>query len=75
MSQRAPHEGIVAFQGSNDEFEFVVADSGVGMLASLRRSPHYASFVDTGKALRLALTPFLEHRKPVVEYHCIALFH
>jgi hypothetical protein len=50
-----PDTGIVAFRGSAEEFEFVVADSGVGMLASLRTSPDYASLDDAGKALRLAL--------------------
>jgi anti-sigma regulatory factor (Ser/Thr protein kinase) len=50
-----PNTGIVAFRGSAAEFEFVVADSGVGMLASLRSSPDYASLDDAGKALRLAL--------------------
>jgi anti-sigma regulatory factor (Ser/Thr protein kinase) len=50
-----PDTGIVAFRGSADEFEFVVADSGVGMLASLRSSPDYASLDDAGKALHLAL--------------------
>jgi anti-sigma regulatory factor (Ser/Thr protein kinase) len=50
-----PDTGMVAFRGSAEEFEFVVADSGVGMLASLRSSPDYASLDDAGKALHLAL--------------------
>jgi hypothetical protein len=50
-----PDDGVVAFRGSAIEFEFVVADSGVGMLASLRRSPDYASLDDAGNALRMAL--------------------
>lgn len=48
-------DGMVGFRGHTDEFEFVVADSGLGMLASLRRSPDYQHVVDTGAALRLAL--------------------
>ncbi len=50
-----PSDGVVGFRGTKDEFEFVVADSGIGMLASLRHSPDYANLADTGKALRLAL--------------------
>jgi hypothetical protein len=49
------HDGVVAFRGTSDEFELVVADSGIGMLASLRRSPEYQDLTDAGKALRLAL--------------------
>jgi anti-sigma regulatory factor (Ser/Thr protein kinase) len=55
LHSERPDTGIVAFRGSAEEFEFVVADSGVGMLASLRTSPDYASLDDAGKALRLAL--------------------
>lgn len=60
-------DGVVAFRGSAEEFEFVVADSGLGMLASLRRSPDYASLNDAGKALRMALqdgTSRLSHSEP-----------
>ena len=54
-SQRA-HDGIVAYRATKEEFEFVVADSGIGALASLRQSPHYAHLLDPGTAIRLALT-------------------
>jgi anti-sigma regulatory factor (Ser/Thr protein kinase) len=54
-SQRA-RDGIVAYRATKDEFEFVVADSGIGALASFRQSPHYAQLLDAGTAIRLALT-------------------
>lgn len=54
-SQRA-HDGIVAYKATRSEFEFVVADSGIGILASLRQCPHYAKLLDAGTAIRLALT-------------------
>lgn len=50
-----PDTGIVAFRGSAQEFEFVVADSGIGMLASLKSSPIFANLDDAGRALHLAL--------------------
>jgi hypothetical protein len=65
-SDRA-HDGVVGFRGTREEFEFVVADSGIGMLASLRRSPDYSHVTDTGNALRLALQDGqsrLSHLKP-----------
>jgi anti-sigma regulatory factor (Ser/Thr protein kinase) len=67
LHSERPQDGVVAFRGSAEEFEFVVADSGVGTLASLRRSPDYASLDDAGKALRLALqdgTSRLSHEEP-----------
>lgn len=48
--------GIAAFAARNDEFEFVVADSGVGVLESLRTCPDYSNLTDHGRALQLALT-------------------
>ena len=65
-SQR-PETGIIGFQGSPVEFELVVADSGVGILASLRTSPTYTGLDDAGTALRLALqdgTSRLSHTEP-----------
>lgn len=54
-SQRA-QDGIVAFRGTAEEFEFVVADSGIGVLAGLRGSPRYAHLADAGAALKTALS-------------------
>lgn len=50
------HDGIVGFRATPDEFEFVVSDSGVGILNSLRRSSDYKGLRDAGTAIRLALT-------------------
>lgn len=50
-----PKDGVVAFRGSPEAFEFVVADSGMGMLASLQSSPDYRDLADTGKALMMSL--------------------
>jgi hypothetical protein len=50
-------EGIVAFRGSDQEFEVIVGDGGVGILASLRTSPEFSHLTDgdSGKALDMAL--------------------
>lgn len=48
--------GLVAFQGGPGAFTFVVADVGMGVLASLRQSPQFGMLDDHGEALRLALT-------------------
>ena len=48
-------DGIVGYRGTANEFEFVVADSGIGILNSLRASPDYAQLNDAGSALRTAL--------------------
>ncbi len=52
----ASASGIAAFSAGRDEFEFVVADHGIGVLESLRNGPDYKSLADHGEALRLALT-------------------
>jgi len=49
-------DGVVAFRGTPAEFEFVIADSGIGVLAGLRSAPRYASLSDAGTALQTALT-------------------
>ena len=46
--------GLVAYGASTDAFEFVVADAGRGVLASLRDNPEFAHLADCGTALRLA---------------------
>lgn len=49
--------GIVAFGVQDDNAEFIVADSGIGVLASLKCNPAHASLDRDGEALRLALQP------------------
>lgn len=53
----APSGGIAAFAGTASSFEYVVADAGIGMLASLRRAPEFRSLRDDLEALPLAVTP------------------
>ncbi len=53
----APGSGLVAFAHRAGAFEYVVADSGIGMLASLRRAPEFRSLRDDLEALPLAVTP------------------
>jgi hypothetical protein len=52
----APKSGVVVFQATPGTFEFVVADRGIGVLASLNSSPAYVGLTDHGEALRLTLT-------------------
>jgi len=56
LHSQAPHTGFVAFRSVPGEFEFVVADTGVGILQSLRSCTQYEHVNDSGTALRLALT-------------------
>ena len=53
-SERA-FDGIVGYRGTSGEFEFVVADSGIGILSSLRKSPDYVQLTDSGSAIKTAL--------------------
>ncbi|ANB73702.1 hypothetical protein AYM40_16070 [Paraburkholderia phytofirmans OLGA172] len=53
-SQRV-EDGIVGFSSSPARFEFVVGDSGIGILNSLRSHPDYVELHDGGEALRMAL--------------------
>lgn len=48
--------GYAAFLGDKGIFEFVVGDSGVGVLNSLKCKEEYSKLSDYGEALRLALT-------------------
>lgn len=52
----APATGIIAFRATAGVFEFVVADRGIGLLASLRQNTAFSLLADHGKALELALT-------------------
>lgn len=49
--------GLTAFRSLPGSFEFIVADQGMGVLSSLRRSPRYADLADHGEALGCALQP------------------
>lgn len=49
------YDGVVGFRGTPEDFEFVVADSGIGILNSLRKSPDYTHIEDAGEALKTAL--------------------
>jgi len=49
-------DGVVGYRGTGTEFEFVVADNGVGILDSLRKSPDYEHLGDSGSAIKTALT-------------------
>ncbi|MDO8422649.1 MAG: hypothetical protein Q7S99_10865 [Parvibaculum sp.] len=48
--------GYVAYATNGRTFEFVIADSGIGVLNSLRKNPAYASISDSGTALEYALS-------------------
>ncbi|MGH6985547.1 MAG: hypothetical protein ACRED9_01745 [Caulobacteraceae bacterium] len=52
----AEETGLIAFRSAPSLFEFVAADRGVGLLATLREAPEYGDLMDHGEALRLALT-------------------
>ncbi|MBY5812944.1 ATP-binding protein [Rhizobium leguminosarum] len=54
-SQRSD-TGYVAFSLGPGRFEFVVADHGVGVLASLKSNPDYAHLTDHGGAIKLVLS-------------------
>lgn len=47
--------GILAFQGRPSVFEFVAADSGVGILATLREDQEFGDLTDHGLAMHAAL--------------------
>jgi hypothetical protein len=49
--------GILAFHAQPSVFEFVVADCGVGVLATLHESPDYPDLNDHGVALQEVLKP------------------
>jgi hypothetical protein len=47
----APETGFIAFQAHNEKFEFVAADSGIGVLESLRSCTEYRYLNNHGDAL------------------------
>lgn len=50
-----PQTGLLAFQATHDSFEFVAADNGVGILATIRDAPEFKNLSDHGRALYIAL--------------------
>jgi hypothetical protein len=51
-----PETGLVAYAVTNGTFEFVIADAGMGVLASLQQNPEFAHLKDSGEALRVAVS-------------------
>jgi hypothetical protein len=47
--------GIVGYRWSPSEFEYVVADSGIGVLKSLRKNSYYSGLTDSAHALETAI--------------------
>lgn len=50
-----PETGLVAYAATANAFEIVVADAGIGVLASLRECSDYAGVPDAGEALKVAV--------------------
>ncbi len=50
-----PETGIVGYRWKEKEFEYVVADNGVGIMESLKKHPDYSDISDAGNALETAL--------------------
>ncbi len=51
-----PDSGLVAYAVSANAFEFIVADGGMGALASLRMNPAYTHLKSAAEALELAMS-------------------
>jgi hypothetical protein len=51
-----PETGLVAYAATNEAFEFVIADAGMGVLASLQQNPEFVHLKDAGEALRVAVS-------------------
>lgn len=47
--------GVIAFRGANGVFEFVVADRGIGALASLQSNPKFVKLQSAREALPLVI--------------------
>ena len=63
----APDTGFMAFRGRPGQFEFVVADGGIGVLESLRSAAAYARLRDHGDALRLSLSYGISRHGPAAQ--------
>jgi hypothetical protein len=55
LHSRMPETGLVAYAATTGGFEVVVADAGIGVLASLRENSEYAGVHDAGAALMIAV--------------------
>lgn len=55
LHSEAADTGLIAFASVADSFEFVVADRGIGVLASLAKRKDFADLRDHGIALQTAL--------------------
>ena len=51
-----PQTGVVGYRYSTGEFEYVVADAGIGVLESLRGHSDYSWLSDSGEALETAVS-------------------
>lgn len=51
-----PDDGLVGYFATTGAFEFVVADSGIGVLRSLQSCPAYSDLRDSGTAIKIALS-------------------
>jgi hypothetical protein len=53
----APQTAVIGYRHSKaeKEFEYVVADRGIGVLASLKQNPIYHHLLDSGQALETAI--------------------
>jgi hypothetical protein len=54
LHSEASASGMVAYAAAPGVFEFVVADAGIGVLASLTKNPEFAELKDSSEALRVA---------------------
>lgn len=52
-----PHSGLCAYRVTPRDLEFVVGDSGAGVLASLRTCPEHRAIETDAQALRAAISP------------------
>jgi anti-sigma regulatory factor (Ser/Thr protein kinase) len=51
-----PETGMAGYRWEQGEFEYVVADKGIGIMRSLKKHPDYQGVSDDGQALETALT-------------------
>ena len=59
-----PKRESLAYKAEPGAFEFVVADRGIGILRSLRRSTAHAALADEGRALEAALADGVSRHGP-----------
>lgn len=50
-----PDSGLIAYRACSEAFEFVVADAGVGILATISEAPEFRQLSDHGRAMLFAL--------------------